>query len=570
MIKRLTRWMVTVLGAAALVACGGGGGGGSLYGGGAASAPGTSTPTAADITLQLDKTTVNNAGSDTVAVTLTAVDSSRNVLSGIPVRISVDNEAIAAVGGSATDAKGQVKATVSIGANRANRLITVTAVSGSLQRTAAFQVTGARLTATALPAVVAPNSPNNKIQYRLVDVNDSPMVGLSVIVTANGLADVTGTTDGNGSFDYIYTAPATTGPLAFTAKAGGANAPATSVLIQAGPGAKPDAVGPILSASVRANPSVVSVNTDTTDNRAELRALFLRVSNAPVENVRVRFELPDPNSIGGSITTASTTVYSDVNGVAVSAYRPASRSSPTNGVVVDVCYDVTDFAVGACPNRTSTTLTVISEPLAVSIGTDNTIQDGPSGLTYIKRFVVLVVDSSGQAKADVQLTPSVDLNSYIKGYFDGPGGWNRASPSASNPVPVPGSIGFTGSTCANEDLNRNGVLEAGEDINNNNQLDPRKSDVAITFIGTSRTNASGTAVLQIEYPKSVATWINYTILVSASGVSGTEGRTTYTGQLPAAAAEFTSTTPPSFVVGPYGLGRTDSNRDLTIDCKDKD
>ena len=41
MIKRLTRWMATVLGAAALVACGGGGGGGSLYGGGAASAPGT-------------------------------------------------------------------------------------------------------------------------------------------------------------------------------------------------------------------------------------------------------------------------------------------------------------------------------------------------------------------------------------------------------------------------------------------------------------------------------------------------------------------------------------------------
>ena len=237
MIKRLTRWMGTVLGAAALVACGGGGGGGSLYGGGAASAPGTtSTPTAADITLQLDKTTVNNAGSDTVAVTLTAVDSSRNVLSGIPVRISVDNEAVAAVGGTATDAMGQVKATVSIGANRANRLITVTAVSGSLQRTAAFQVTGARLTATALPAVVAPNSLNNKIQYRLVDVNDSPMVGLSVVVTANGLADVTGTTDGNGSFDYIYTAPASTGPLAFTAKAGGANAPATSVLVQAGPG----------------------------------------------------------------------------------------------------------------------------------------------------------------------------------------------------------------------------------------------------------------------------------------------------------------------------------------------
>ncbi len=568
MLKRFMQWTMALATAGLLVACGGGGGGGDpLFGEGGSGDP--EGPTAADVTLQLDRTSVSNSGSEDVLVTVTAVDDARNALPGIPVSIGVDNGAVAVVGGTVTDENGRLTATVSIGANRSNRIITVTATSADIERIAAFQVTGARLTATALPAVVTPNTTNNKIQYRLVDVNDSPMSGLPIVVNAPGLAEATGTTDANGSFEYVYVAPAS-GELVFNATAGGANAPTTTVLVQSGPGAKPDAVGTIASASVSANPSVVSVNSDTSDNRSELRALFLGANNSPIENVRVRFSLPDPNSIGGTLTTGTTTVYSDVNGIATSAYRPASRSSPTDGVIIDVCYDNIDFAANACPNRVSTTLTVISEALAVSIGTDNTIDEGTGGLTYVKRYVVLVVDSSGQAKEGIQLTPSIDLLSYLKGYYDGPSDWNRSSPSVANPVPVGGSIGFTGSTCENEDLNRNGVLEAGDDINGNGQLDPRKSDVAISFVGSNRTNASGTAVLQIEYPKSSATWIDFRILVSASGVAGTEGRATSFGRLPAAASEFTAQEPPSFAVSPYGLGNNDTNNDGVIDCRDED
>lgn len=564
--KSSMRWFAVLAAAGLIAACGGGGGGGtSLFGGGG----GVVGPTAADLTLQLDTTSVSNAGSQGAVATVTAVDASRNALAGIPVQISVDNDAVAVVGGTATDDTGKLTANVTIGSNRSNRIITVKAVSGGIERIAAFQVTGAKLTASALPAVVTPGSTGNQIQFRLVDVNNSAMAGLPITVTAAGFADVSGATDANGSFVYTYTAPAS-GELVFNATAGGATAPPTTVLVQSGAGTKPDAVGAVTSASVSANPSVVSINSDTSDNRSELRALFLGASNKPIENVRVRFDLPDPNSVGGTLTTGSTLVYSDVNGIATGAYRPGSRSSPTNGVTVDVCYDTKDFASNVCPNKVSTTLTVVSDALAVSIGTDNKIDDGPGGLTYIKRYVVLVVDSSGQAKADVELTPSIDLIRYLKGYYDGPTKWNRNAPSAMNPVPIPGSVGFTGSTCDNEDINRNGVLEAGEDINVNAQLDPRKSDVAISFVGGNRTNASGTAVLQIEYPKSSATWIDFAILVSASGVSGTEGRATSNGRLPAAASEFTAMEPPSFVVSPYGLGTIDSNGDGVIDCRDKD
>ncbi len=536
-----------------LAACGGGGGdaGTSPFdpgsGGGGANAP-----VAADLSLELSASTVDNSGGQSVVATVTAVDASRNTLSDIPVAMTVDNNATVSLSSPVTGSDGKVTGTVSIGSDRSNRLITVTAVSGTLERTATFRVTGAKIEATLLPAVVNPSSTGNKIQYRLVDVNANAMRQQPITVSAPNVADVTGQTDSNGSFEYTYTAPAVAGAWDVTATAGGVTS-ISSVLVQpVGGGSVPPAVGAIQSASTTANPSVVSVNTPDTNNRSEIRALFVGANNAPIQNVRARFSLPDPNSIGGALTTGNNVVYSDANGIATSAYVPGSRSSPTNGVIVRVCYDNNDFPANACPNQTQTTLTVISEALAVTIGTDNTISDGTGGLTYVKKFVVLVVDSSGQAKSGVQLTPSIDLLEYIKGYYDGPTNWNRSAPSATHPTPVEGSIGFTGHSCENEDVNRNGILESGEDLNGNGELDPRKSDVAISFVGSNVTDASGTAVLQISYPKNVATWIRYRILVSASGVSGTEGRDTWSGTLSADAGAFTAEVAPAFAVSPYG------------------
>lgn len=563
MLKRLASLLLVSF----VAACGGGGGssGTSPFGSGSGSTGGTGTGgtggsttlVAADLNLSLNTSSVDNSGSKTVLATVTAVDAARNTLSGVPVTLSVDNNAVAVVSGTVTGTTGVLTATVSIGADRSNRLVTVTATSGSITRTASFQVTGAQLAATVIPAITTPGSTGNKVQYRLVDVNAAAMPGQPITVTAAGLADVNAVTDSTGNFEYDYTAPATTGNLAITALSGGARVVSTVIVQAAGSGSVPAAVGPVQSASISANPSVVSVNSATSSNRSDIRALFLGSGNLPIKNVRVRFDLPDPNSIGGTLSTQSNLVYTDANGVATTAYLPGTRSSPTDGVIVRACYSTADFSGGVCPNSVQTTLTVVSEALAVTIGTDNTISDGSGGLTYVKKFVVLVVDSSGQAKADVQLSTSIDLLDFIKGYYDGPGNWNRNSPSTINPVPVAGAIGFTGPTCPNEDVNRNGVLEivggVSEDTNQNGQLDPRKSDVAISFVGSSVTSSNGTAVLQIEYPKNVATWIDYKILVSASGVSGTEGRASWFGRLGADAGSFTSTTPPAFVVSPYGI-----------------
>lgn len=553
---KVIKWLVAVFAALVLAGCGSGGcdAGSSPLTGASACGNDGGTAAAADLSVVLSTTSVDNSGSQTVDVTVTAVDASRVGLSGIPVSLSVNNGAVIVVDASETDAQGRVTATVSIGADRANRVVTVTAVSGELTRVAAFQVTGAKLQATLLPTVIEPGDPG-EIEYRLVDVNSNPLVGQEITVSGSNITGVTGVTGTNGEFTFAYTAPSAAGNLDITAIAGGVTLLET-VIVQGGAGSIPEVpVGAVLSASISANPSVVPVNTSTTtSNRAEVRALFLGAANAPIPNVRVRFDLDgDTNSIGGTIVSGNNVVYSNENGVAVTSYVPGTRFSPTDGLKVRACWDYADFAAGTCPNAVRVSMTVTSEALSVTIGTDNTITQGASGLTYIKRFVILVVDSAGQAKGNVQITPSIDLKSYMKGYYDGPGAWNRNGP------PVVGTKGLLAAVCENEDENRNGVLEDSEDVNNNGKIEPRKSDVAVTMIDTSTTDENGLAFLQIEYPKNVATWLNYEILVAASGIAGTEGRTTWTDTLGAAAAEFEADIAPSFAVSPYGIASVCSN-----------
>jgi hypothetical protein len=537
----MARNLVAGLLLTALAACSGGGGdaGTSPFnnGGGVAGAP-----TASDLSLTLSSPTVNNGGSETVLVTATAVDANRNTVGNIPVTLSVDNGATIQVTGTTTTTTGQIVGTVGIGSDRSNRTITVRAVSGSIAREAAIRVIGTRITATALPAVLAPGQAGT-VQYNVVDSAGSPLTATQVSITGPGGTTSTGTTGVNGDFVYTYTAPANTGNLNVRASVAGVES-ITTVLIQSGTSTLPPVpADSVRSATVRANPSVLAVNTGTsTINRAEVRALFVGSSNAPVANVRVRFDLDgDANSIGGSFASGNNLIYSDVNGIALTSYIPGTRFSPTDGVTLRACWDYNDFPAGTCPNAARTTLTVISDALSVTIGSDELIVT--EDLVYVKRFVVQVNDSSGLAKSDVQISPLLDLPVYFKGqYTRASGTWARTSAQA----------------CDNEDLNRNGVLEVYsnggvEDANGNAALDPRKADVAVAFEGGSRTNTSGQLILRITYPKNVASWVDYDLTVAASGVAGTEGRATFSGTLPVPVSAITAEGAPAFRVSPYGV-----------------
>lgn len=505
-------------------------------------------PLAADLTLLLSTTNISDSGSDVVNVTVTAVDASRNALPGIPVSFKIDQNAVLVPAGNATDTQGQVTAKANIGGDRSNRLVTITASSGLLVKTASFLVTGAKLQGTAVPALPVAGSTGNKVDYRLTDVNLNPMAGVPITITAPGLTPVTDVTDSNGAYVYLYTAPTTPGPIDITALAGGATTVQT-VTVPSGTSTVPAASPTVVSASVSASPNVVKVNTTGTANRAEIRAMFLAANNAPVKNVRVRFDLNgDVNNVGGTFSSGTNLVYSDALGVATTNYSPEAKSSPTDGVTIRACWDYNDFVASACPNQATATLTVVGQPYSISIGTNEAIQISADNLTYIKNFVLLVVDSAGNAVPDVQITPSVDLVAYFKGHYS----WNGTS-----------WIRTQNARCLNEDINRNGLIDLfpggtppTEDINGSLALEPRKSDVAISMVGSTKTDASGTAVLQLQYAKSVASWDSFKITASAAGVLSPPAYYPVVGPealLPVDAdAIKKESPPPAFVTSPYG------------------
>lgn len=483
-------------------------------------------PVANDLTIALDKATVGNSGSDVVAVAVTAVDSSRNAVSGIDVTFSVDQSAVLVVGNGKTDANGLAKASVTIGADRSNRLVTVTAKSGTFTRQASFRVTGAKLQATLQPATLKVGE-TGQVQYTLSDVNGSPMVASAITVAGPGSSVATTclgatagaavVTDGNGRYLYCYVA-AGSGPTTITASSGGASLTST-VQIDAKLSDVP-AGTTISSATFTVAPSVVNVNAvGSKDNSAELRLLFLTDKNAPVPNVRVRLGLGSNTSgTDGDISSGKDVVVtSDAGGVAVSSFVPGQRASATDQVMIYACYgkDDTVETIAACPasRLLSVSLTVVEQPVSISIGTNNLIGTGTNGLTYTQRFTVLVVDAAGKPKSDVQLTPVLDLPSYSKGVWI----WDAVEKIWVQNITT---------SCLNEDSSpngfRNGTIESSggvsEDLNASGQLDPRKSDVSIAMVGTTKTDANGTAVMQIEYPQSYGSWTEFSIRVSASGV----------------------------------------------------
>lgn len=548
-----------------LSSCGGGGGAGD-----SPFNPGDGTTAVADLVVTASSTQMQNTGSDDVTITVTAVDSDNNALGTVPVKVTADSGAIVTSSATETDESGKITSAVSIGANKSNRVITVTAVSGTVSKAVQIQVVGTDVSMVLNPAVVAPNVKAN-VQIRVVDGAGNAMTNELVTVSAAGLnpPEASGRTDSNGAFVFAYTSPSTTGDYSVSVSAAGDSD--TQTLQVQTTGTKPVVTEAITSASVAADPSVVAVNLpDSSANRAEIRALFVGADNKPIENVRVLFDLAgDPNNIGGTFTAGGGTqpLYTNANGVVTTAYVPGTRSSPTAGVIVRACYGVsdTDPNLRNCTTSATKTLTVTSEALNVTIGTNNDILVGT--LTYTKQLNVSVVDSSGAAKSDVNLVVSVDLPRYRKGFYSlGLNGWGKAGttlPSGDAAI------------CANEDINRNGVREGsegndvdgvleagegGEDQNDNGTLEPRKADVRVRLL-SPKTDANGSAVLEVTYDQDHGSWLDAVITVSASGISGTEGRATYTlSPLGVDAAQIKDTNAaPAFVRSPYGISNSCTN-----------
>lgn len=540
-----------------LVGCGGGGGNPGTPSGGTGGANNIDS-TVASFVYQMDKPALTNSGSDAVKITVVALDVNNNPVAGASVKGAVDSGIYRATD-KVTDSAGKYESTVEIGGDKTNRTITASITVNGVIKKVIVPVIGSRVVVTPAPANPSPGQ-SFRVDLRVVDTRDTGISGVPVELGGNAGFSGTVTTDINGNASATAVAPSTVGSYRVTAVSSGVTGAADVQVVTPGGNTIPaaDLKGTTLSkiaASLTANPTSVAPNIDGgTTNSARLSAKFLGPGNAGIENMRVRFEIVPPGlGAGEYIKNPGDNTkprLAGTGGVVDADYVPGTRTSPTNGVVLRAYYSDTDAGLADTvnpPPYVEATLTVNSQPLAISIGNHNKMTKGLGGIAYLEQFLIQVVDSSGVAVKDAVVSASVDITHYGKGT------WGQAYPvsvpTINNRFPVNDEPGALNIWCDNEDVNRNGTLEVGEDVNSNSSLEPAKSEIALSYVNGQKTDANGQMLIQLSYPQNVGGWLAYTIKATTAvvGSEGTKERSFVTSVLQEDVQNG------AFLVPPYGI-----------------
>ncbi len=202
--------LLSMLALLIVAGCGGGGGnsGTPPFGGG--TPPTTPNSSVTDLDVRLSAPTIPNSGAGSVTATVTALDANRNAVAAAPVTLSTDSGliSISGTGGSVTDSTGKLVATVTLGANLAPRIIVVTAVSGTIRRTANLQVVdspaGAVPTTIELIAgatAIGTGGDTVTIRAFVKDANNNalPSTAISFSTSTGTLTAVSTSTDATGT-----------------------------------------------------------------------------------------------------------------------------------------------------------------------------------------------------------------------------------------------------------------------------------------------------------------------------------------------------------------------------------
>lgn len=617
-------WLARILAAACTVAislagCGGGGAGG--YGGdGGVGGASASKLTISLSKSQLQSGTVT----DSVDITILAQNSSNQAVQGVAVALAADSGLLTVPTPSSTGSGGTLKATLTAGGDRSNRTIKITATAGTLSAVATVAVVGTTVTvqgptsvglSAAIPlTITVKDSASQPIGGAAVTITSSNGNTVPTGVTTDGAGVATASVMGvNAGTDIITIAAAgaiaqqtvavsssstitfsvpqleqnlstsqtitlsymrngvaqagkvvnvttTRGVLSTTSVTTSGAGTATFSLLA-------DTVGPVqitatstdpadpISGSVRfetvsptpgtfsiqANPSQIGTNPTGSTSQQSTILVIVRDGTSqayPVKNALVEFRIKtDPSS--GQVLSGS--ALTDSTGSATTIYVAGPNPSGTDQVEVEAVVSKSGITLAA----QSVKLTVAQVSTFVRLGFDNTISKDATTHTYTKPYTAIVSDTAGNAVKDAVVTVRLKPVSYGKGFYT---------------VPADKWAQTLTATCANEDLNFNGVLDPSIDFdeNGNGTLEPGLP-VTVSFPNGSRTDSTGLVVFNLVYPQNYGSWATFEI-EARSSVSGTEGSARLTETLGVAAADVgNKDVSPPFVVSPYGVAAVCSN-----------
>jgi hypothetical protein len=290
----------------------------------------------------------------------------------------------------------------------------------------------------------------------------------------------------------------------------------------------------------QASPNSIGPNKQT----SSISVVVKDVNGNLVKNKKIKFVLDDTS--GGEIFPA--TSVTDSNGSASTIYTSKSTSAKDAVSITAIVEDspgISDIVK----------LTVSERELFISLGTGNVVEE--LGTTdYIKEYSIFVTDVDSNAVENVELKVSAIPESYYKG------SWAQVyeeekfvSWAALGNVFIikPTTIFDYKKKCSNEDVNSNGILDDGEDFNNDGKLTPGN---IVSISGNFVTDSDGRSVIRINYPQSYAHWLDAKLIVSGK-VTGSEGSTQTIFTLPVLNAHVIqeAISPPSQGIGttsPFG------------------
>jgi adhesin/invasin len=557
-------------------------------------------------------------GTGSVTLTALARDASNNVVSGVPVSFQADSGGIQVTSGT-TGATGTATALLTTGGDQSNRTITVTATTGNLSSRNIVQVTGTSVSvsgastlvlgATTRLSILLSDSGGNGIQNKEVTVISTLGNTLSattgstttVMTDSTGQATVTVTATVPGTDTIQASALGATGTatlsissanFAFTAPLPDAEVPLNTpqpVTVhweEAGiPVPDGRTVNFFTTRGTLSAPSAMTVNGEArvtiSSNEAGPAVINANVTGGPSSQVRVEFFATTPSSLvlqafpttlgvnsTGSTAQQSiiTAVVQDVNGNLVKNQTVSFALTDVTGGSIFPASGVTDsfgrastvYTSGTVPSAqngviiTATVgtvlpvqvrLTVAQQALFVTLGTGNVVLT-PSNIQFALPYSVLITDANGNAVTNATVELTVLPTRYQKGMYVQIGspctGWGQ----------------IVSSTCDNEDVNHNGVLDmlpVDEDTNNNNELDPENP---ASVPGRIITDANGFAFFNVVYAREFASWIEVDLRARAT-VTGSEGLSHTVFFLPGLASDYTNcNVAPPGVVSPYGTAAT--------------
>jgi Bacterial Ig-like domain (group 1) len=594
--------------AALLLAACSGGNDNTLIGGG----PGGSNAMIASLTLLTSSPQIPSDGTAAATITALVRDNNNNVMADIPVTFTSSSGSLSVSQPATTDENGILTATLNTAGDPTNRAITVTGLAGtSTQAVVTVNVIGTALTITgpsSLPlgsmgnySIVLSNAAGTGIGNQSIAIQSSKANGLSAtqlttdvqgrgaftLNATNGGADtLTATALGisaTQTVDVSSDSFAFTTPAANTEVTLGSNVVVTAQWQQSGVGVANQAIqfattrGTLSAASANTdgtgsasvtvtannagpavltavNPSGTSIQlsiefvattpatlelqaepyTVPTNGQSTLTAIVRDAAGNLVKNKPVNFVLTD--TTGGSLSVAQALTNSQ--GRAQTFYNASSTTSSVDGVSVDATVQgtaVTDTAK----------LTVAQREVFISLGTGNDIFE-PNSAQYRKEWVVQVTDAQGNGVNHVNLTVSV----LSVRYWDGIRVWNTKIWET-----VPGVEALPAAGCPDEDVDRNGTLNAGEDMNGNNRIEAGNIAAAaasVTGGSTVTTDQNGFALVDVFYPQEYAYWLEVT-LDARTSVQGTEFSRRTTFVLPGLAADFSQeNSEPPGLYSPFG------------------